>query len=178
MSDNTRDDHPRIIEAIRQYVSARQALIALGNEFPTLIGGNDNMIGRIGEYYAILFLRSVGQTPQRVDSASNPGYDLADGPHRTQVKVLSHENTRGRSVRLSGDWTQFLLMLFNDAYEPEAIGLLTRPQFDDARRDNPNWSETPVVKTSMLGPRGLIGRYGRVDGPTDFRELIASQAGR
>lgn len=40
-----------IKKCISDYISARKKLLEIGNLYPELIGGNDNVIGRIGEFY-------------------------------------------------------------------------------------------------------------------------------
>ena len=151
-----------IQEAIDEYVCARKRVLAIGRECPERIGGNDNIIGRIGEFIAIRFLESRGQKPSKAEGLSNPGYDLIDGDLLTQVKVISFENVAGRNVRLTKPWTQFLLVELGEDYTPTRIGMLTEAQHQAARQEHPTWSETPVVKRTMLSANGLIGRHGEV----------------
>lgn len=152
----------QIQEAIDKYLQARHELLLLGREHPSRIGGNDNIIGRIGEFIALRFLEKLGQNPVKVKGASNPGYDLIDGALKTQVKVMTEENQNGRNVRLTEPWNQLVLIELGEHYKPKRIGLLTREQHTLSCRDNTTWSATPYVKRTMLGPKGLIGRYGRV----------------
>jgi len=148
--------------AIETYLQARSEILALGREVPERIGGNDNIIGRIGEFIGLRFLEALGQRPEKVEGASNPGYDLVEGACRTQVKAITHENQRGRSVRLTPGWTQFLLMELGEHYTPDRIGLLTLEQQQQALDAGFAKTETPVVSLTMLGAKGLIGSYGRV----------------
>lgn len=152
----------QIQAAIDKYLQARHELLLLGKAYPSRIGGNDNIIGRIGEFIALRFLESLGQSPEKVMGSSNPGYDLIEGTIQTQVKTITEENQKGRNVRLTEPWTQLVLVELGSHYKPKRIGLLTRAQYQRACQENPTWSVTPYVKRSMLGPGGLIGRYGRV----------------
>ena len=152
----------QIQAAIDKYLQARHELLLLGKTHPTRIGGNDNIIGRIGEFIALRFLESLGQHPEKVEGSSNPGYDLIEGTVQTQVKVITEENQKGRNVRLTEPWTQLVLVELGEHYKPKRIGLLTRAQHQQSCQDNPTWSVTPYAKRTMLGPKGLIGRYGRV----------------
>jgi hypothetical protein len=154
--------HHKIRAAISDYVQARKKLIALGESHPELIGGNDNIIGRIGEYIAIHYLEQKGQKPRKVQSKSNKGFDLAEGKCLTQVKVITQENKNGRNVRLKKPWTQFVLIVLGDDYEPKEIGLLTEKQHNKALKEHPHWSKEPIVKRSMLGDTGLVRVYGEV----------------
>lgn len=156
----SRDDE--IKQAIEAYLQVRKRILAIGRDVPERIGGNDNIIGRIGEFLGLRFLEALGQRPEKVEGASNPGYDLVEGDCRTQVKAITHENQRGRSVRLTPGWTQFLLMELGEHYTPDRIGLLTLEQQQLALDAGFAKTETPVVSLTMLGAKGLIGSYGRV----------------
>lgn len=151
-----------IQQAIDEYVCARRRVLAIGSKYPERIGGNDNIIGRIGEFIAIRFLESRGQNPSKAEGLSNPGYDLIDGDLLTQVKVMTIENVAGRNVRLTKPWTQFVLIELGENYTPTRIGVLTEGQHRAALQEHPSWSETPVVKRTMLSANGLIGRHGEV----------------
>ena len=95
----------QIKKTVRTYLAARHKLLELGRQYPERIGGNDNIIGRIGEFVALRFLEHRGEHPRKHKNSSNPGYDFVDGRHRTQVKVITEENQNGRSVRLRKGWT-------------------------------------------------------------------------
>lgn len=151
----------KIQAAIEKYLQARHEILELGREHPGRIGGNDNIIGRIGEFIALRFLERLCQRPVKVLSSSNPGYDLIEEDRKTQVKVITEENTRGRTVRLKEDWDQLLLIELGEHYRPIRIGLLTKDQHRQAISEN-GWSGIPVVSRTMLQPKGLIGKYGRV----------------
>lgn len=151
-----------IQEAIEKYLQARKLILEIGEMHPDRIGGNDNIIGRIGEFIALRFLEAKGQRPIKVSGSSNPGYDMIEGSTKTQVKVITNENKKGRSVRLKQPWNQFLLIELGEHYKPERIGLISEVQHKIALSDNPTWSPNPIVKLTMLGEKGLVGRYGKV----------------
>jgi len=148
--------------AIDAYLKARHDLLELGRAHPGRIGGNDNIIGRIGEFLALRFLESCGRSPKRMPNGANPGYDLVEGDARIQVKVLTEENINGRNVRLKEPWTEFLLIELGEGYKPRRIGHITKRQMQQACAENAGWCATPIVKRTMLSDRGLIGRYGQV----------------
>lgn len=151
-----------INSAIDVYITARRHLLSLGDEWPDRIGGNDNLIGRIGEFIALRFLESIGQTPKKVLNPTNAGFDFRDGGRLTQVKVITKENTGRRIGRLTGKWTQFVLIELDPSYAPLRIGILAASQHRKALTANPRWSKEPIVKITMLNPGGLVGRYGEV----------------
>ena len=148
--------------AIDAYLRARHALLELGRAHPGRIGGNDNIIGRIGEFIALRFLERLGRNPVRVLGGANPGYDLTEGEEQIQVKVITEENQKGRNVRLTDPWTELVLIELGAEYRPSRIGIISRAQHRRACQENNGWSLSPYVKRTMLGPKGLIGRYGRV----------------
>lgn len=153
----------QIQAAIDAYLRGRHDLLELSKEHPGRIGGNDNIIGRIGEFIALRFLEAKGQKPVKVEGSSNPGFDLVDDRKiRTQVKVITAENIRGRSVRLQDPWDQLVLIELGDGYQPIRIGVLSKHEHTRACEENAGWSATPIVRRSMLGSKGIVGRYGRV----------------
>lgn len=151
-----------IQKSIDKYLHARHELIELARKHPERLGGNDNMIGRIGEFIALRFLERLGQEPVKVNGVSNPGYDFVDDKIKTQVKVITEENQKGRSVRLVEPWDQLVIIELGEGYRPVRVGLLTKEQHRRACKENPGWSSRPYVKHTMLGGKGLIRRYGRV----------------
>ncbi|QAB15116.1 hypothetical protein [Hydrogenovibrio thermophilus] len=151
-----------IADTIEAYLQARKQLIKMGEKYPERISGNDNMIGRIGEFIALRFLESLGQRPKKVTGKSNPGYDLEDGTILTQVKVITDENVKGRNVRLKKPWNQLILIELGEHYKPIRIGQLTEREHNKALEENATWSNQPTVKLTMLSDKGMIGKYGKV----------------
>lgn len=151
-----------IQDGIEKYLQARKNILKIGRKYPERIGGNDNIIGRIGEFIALRFLESLGQKPEKILHSSNPGYDLIENSIQTQVKVITSENQKGKSVRLKKPWNQLVLIELGEHYKPVRIGVLTEDQHQLALNENKGWSKSPIVKLTMLGPKGLIGRYGTI----------------
>ncbi|MGC1727865.1 MAG: hypothetical protein WA747_00625, partial [Steroidobacteraceae bacterium] len=84
-----------IQDAINAYLNARSALRAVGDRHPERMGGNDNLIGRIGEFMALRYFERQGRKSKKVrggNRSANPGFDLVEGGARIQVKVITHEN--------------------------------------------------------------------------------------
>lgn len=53
-------------------------------------------------------------------------------------------------------------MELGEHYTPDRIGLLTLEQQQQALDVGFAKTETPVVSLTMLGAKGLIGRYGQI----------------
>ncbi len=155
--------------AIVGYLSARKRLLEVAGRHPELLRGNDNIVGtRIGEYIAMCWLKRQGRNPLKADVPTEKGYDLVVGETRISVKMLTQENTRGRTTRLTDPWDELLVIDFDTKALRYRVGWLLRTDFDRARLENPTWSEHPYVKSTMLGNKGLVGRYGKMTGYVTF----------
>jgi len=148
--------------AIVDYLRARNKLLSIAARHPDLLAGNDNIIGRIGEYLAVTHLKQRGRQAKKVRSKSQQGHDLLDGSIRISVKIITNENSAGRTMRLTEPWDELLVIDLDTISLAYRIGHLLKPQFEMACRQNPGWSRHPIVKRTMLGPGGLIGKYGTV----------------
>ena len=140
--------------AIERYLLARHDLLQLGRVRPGRIGGNDNIIGRIGEFIALRFLEGLGQHPTKVRGSSNQGYDLVEKQRQTQVKVITEENQKGRNVKLTEPWNQFVLIELGQHYKTVRIGILTKAKQEEALAENAGWSRTPNCQTHNVGSKG------------------------
>lgn len=158
--------HREINLAIKEYLAARARLIDIGAEYPELISGNDNIIGRIGEYFAILFLRQYkGQDPIKPDAKNEKGFDLPDRKNSnltTQVKLITSENQYGAASPLHPPWKQFVLIDIDLSSLKAHIGFITNKQFRKSIKENHIRSEKPFVSRTMLKKEGLFGKYGEV----------------
>lgn len=152
----------KIQATINRYLKARHRLIVFSKNFPERIGGNDNIIGRIGEFIALRFLERRGQSPRKHKSSSNKGYDLYEGRRRTQVKVITEENRTGRTTRLPEHWHQFVLIELGPSYKCIRIGMLTSAQHKKARAEDTRLAARPFVTRSILRKNGLIARHGDI----------------
>jgi len=152
----------QVEDAIRKYLSSRKVFFETDDRHPDLLTGNDNIVGRIGEYLAIKYLVRQGRKPIKAASKSQKGHDLVEGKARISVKILTSENVRGRGLKLTEPWTEFILINLDTISLAYQLGHITKRQFKIALKDNPSWSATPFAKRTMLGPKGLIGRYGEV----------------
>jgi hypothetical protein len=149
-------------KAIIRYLKARKELLSIAASYPDHFSGNDNIIGRIGEYIAIKFLSENNEYPSKPEFSNNKGYDLIFKNKKIQVKVITSENNSGKTVRLVEPWDQFILIDLDLESLTARIGVISRGKFNKAIRDNNKLSKNPIVKRSMLDKNGLIGKYGEV----------------
>lgn len=153
-----------IRETIKNYLSARKHFLEVARKYPAELKGNDNIIGRIGEYLAMKYLRHKKLVPKKVESNSQQGYDIiCDGKRKFSVKIITMENAIGRTVRLTEPWDEFILIELDEDYSIKRLGHLTKDSFNKALIENPTWSKNPYAKKTMLGDKGIIGRYGYVE---------------
>ncbi len=75
----------RIAAAFRAYIAARRNLFALAEEYHQELGGNDNIIGRLGEYIAIKYLGVRFKEKARCKSQAGHDVICVDGK-RVSVK--------------------------------------------------------------------------------------------
>ena len=147
---------------INQYIKARIKFYKMQGIHPDYLKGNDNVIGVIGEYYAMLYLEFQGRNPVKVENRNQKGYDLYCEKERISVKVITAENKTQMTSRIKDEWDELVLIILDENYKPKKIGYLMRKDYKKARIDNPKLSKEPYAKATMLGKRGVIGKYGEV----------------
>ena len=140
----------------RDYLTARQSFRKATDNDP-LLSGNDNIVGRIGEFIACQFL--VNQLKRskvaRNKNIVEQGYDVIADGKMVSVKTITSENIRGRSTRVKSPWDE-LVLIDLQAGKVNRIGYLERNNLKNHGHDN------PVARLMMLSKNGLIGKYGKV----------------
>ena len=153
-------DFEKLKQASKDYLLARKKFLDIANATSEL-SGNDNIVGRIGEFIAYQFL--YNRNPRKNSNKSEKGFDIVcDDNVKVSVKTITHENQLGRTTRIKQPWDELLLIEIDITCSVTRIGHLTSIQFDNARHLWPNLSKVPYCKSSMLNPNGLIGKYGKV----------------
>ncbi|MBQ0733895.1 hypothetical protein [Aquimarina celericrescens] len=155
-------DISNLRKTAREYLLARKKFLDIADK-TTELSGNDNIVGRIGEFLAYQFLKNEGRNPKKNNNSSEKGYDLiCEDEMRISVKTITSENKSKRTTRIKEPWDEIILIQINEQVEIEQLGQLNKIQFEQALSDNPSWSNEPYCKLSMLGRNGLIGKYGVV----------------
>lgn len=152
----------------KKYLNARAEFLEdvnkLFNEHQsTELSGNDNIIGRIGEFVAFQYLKEQGcDIVKPKNLKSNPVYDFVcnNHNHKISVKTITAENEKGRTTRVKKPWDVFILVEIGSDQKVEKIGILSSKQFKNALKENPRRSMQPFASRTMLNPKGLIGEFG------------------
>lgn len=147
-------------EVSTKYLIARKEFLDVANETEEL-SGNDNIIGRIGEFIAYQFLSD--RNPRKNENISEKGFDIiCDQNTRVSVKTITSENKAKRTTRIKEPWDELMVIELGEKGIINRIGQLTKEEFLKALSQNRNFGNEPFCKLTMLNPNGLIGRYGKV----------------
>ncbi|MCB0724363.1 MAG: hypothetical protein KDC73_06635 [Ignavibacteriae bacterium] len=149
----------KLKKVCKNYLKARREFLDISNQQNELFG-NDNIVGRIGEFIAIQFLRNYSRVPIKNLNKTQKGYDLLCNNKKISVKTITCENLTKRTTRIKDPWDELVLIELKEG-KIEKIGYIVKGRFQKAIRDEFIRSE-PYTKLSMLNPGGLIGRYGKV----------------
>ena len=154
----------------KRYLQARKEFLNVANSTSEL-SGNDNIVGRIGEFIAYQFLS--GRNARKNDNKTEKGFDIICDRHtKISVKTITYENETQRTTRVKEPWDELILIVINDNCAVEKIGHLTKSQFKRAIQDNHHWSNEPYCKLTMLGLNGLIGKYGKVYSSAELKDKV------
>jgi len=155
-------------EAVRAYGHSRRSFQTTQAKHPILLGGNDNKVGVCGEFWAKWYYHRKGYQITEVPCSNTEGYDFrckhGQEEIRISVKVVSDENKNGRQLQLkdSPNWDELVLVLLDDLMYPYRMGIATREQFNQAKRNKVIGSR-PSVSRSWVAKRGWMSRYGKVE---------------
>jgi hypothetical protein len=154
---NNNENIDKLKKISRDYLCARKKFREIADTIPELTG-NDNIVGRIGEFIALQFLRDIcgNNNVIRNECMVEAGYDiLADG-RKVSVKIITSENTTGATTRVRDPWDELVLIEL-DGCNVARIGFLKKEKLAEE-----HGKLNPIARRTMLNERGLIGRYGKV----------------
>ena len=145
----------------KNYLKARQDFLKIAEKTDWLFG-NDNLVGRIGEFIAFQYLHEHNRLPKRPTSKTEKGFDLIcdNGKTKISVKTITAENKAGSTTVITEPWDELILILIDDNLKIEKIGILTKEQFINANDSGHIKSKKPYARRTMLGPKGLISKFG------------------
>ena len=147
----------------RNYLEARQAFLEVANKSEWLFG-NDNIVGRIGEFIALQYLNEQNRNPIRPKSKTEKGFDFLCDNNKTKVtvKTITSENIAGSTTKISEPWDELILITINEKLLVEKIGILTKSELNEAFESNFLKSKSPFARRSMVGEKGLITKFGKI----------------
>jgi len=149
----------------KKYLEKRKQFLEIANRTPYL-SGNDNIIGRIGEFIAYQYLEDTNRNPQKPNSKTNQGFDFFcdNNTKRIQVKTITHESKFKQNSRLKEPWDEFILIFISENLKVKKMGHITKQQLQKAinNKFEKYKSFTPQVTNYMLGEKGLFARHGRI----------------
>lgn len=151
----------KLKELSREYLLARKKFRDATDHNP-ILSGNDNIVGRIGEFVAIQFLEKELKR-RNINKNKNPvqaGYDIVADRKRVSVKTISSENISGCTTPIKQPWDELLLIELGEDSRVLRIGYLTSKEFKKWPLYRPGWR--PVACRSMFGRNGLISQKGRI----------------
>ena len=148
-------------KSAKEYLRAREKFRSMTDNIPEL-NGNDNLVGRIGEFIAVQFIELTlkRKNVTRNTNAVQAGYDIVADNRRVSVKIITSENHTGRTTPIRDPWDELVLIELGERADVMKIGFLTRKEFEAAYKGSP--SHPPIASRNMLKEDGLIGKYGKV----------------
>ena len=160
------NDTTEFITTARNYLKARQDFLTIAEKTDWLFG-NDNLVGRIGEFIAYQYLYDHNRQPKRPTSKTEKGFDFIcdNGLTKISVKTITSENKAGSTTLITEPWDELILITIGESIKIEKIGILTKIQFQEAIKNGHLKSQTPYARRSMLGSKGLITKYGKMIDP-------------
>lgn len=156
-------------EHCKMYLQSRRLFLTFANE-SKFLSGNDNIIGRIGEFVALQFLKK--RNPRKNLNPTEKGYDLiCDVDTKVSVKMITWENSTQRTTRIKEPWDELIVIFLNDDLEIGKLGHLTKIQFLNCKKLNSKTSNEPYCKLSMLNKNGMITKHGKTFEIEELRSL-------
>ena len=147
----------------KNYLEARKSFLAVANKTDWLFG-NDNLVGRIGEFIAYQYLHEHKRNPRRPKRKTEKGYDFIcdNGKTKVSVKTITFENKAGSTTIISEPWDELILITINDKVKVEKLGIITKSQFLEAIQNGHLKSKSPYARRTMVGRNGLINKFGKI----------------
>jgi hypothetical protein len=156
-------DEKKLKKIARDYLFARKKFRDVADKIPELFG-NDNIIGRIGEFIALQFLEHKLKRKQIFRNAkmTEAGYDIIADDKKVSVKIITHENKYGRTTPIKDPWDELILIELGNDASVIIIGYLSKDRFKRAIKDKFLTNSHPIASRSMLNEKRLFENYGRI----------------
>lgn len=166
-------DEERLKKLVRDYLVARKKFRNAADKVPVL-RGNDNIIGRIGEFIAVQFLehRLNRKVVSKNENTVQKGYDIEADGKRVSVKIITSENESGRTTPIKDPWDELIIIELGETSKVNRIGFITRNKFVKAIKENLLKNPNPIATRSMFNERRLFKRYGEIFTGKDVNDYL------
>lgn len=157
----------------KAYLRARKKFRKATDKIPEL-NGNDNLVGRIGEFVAFQFLQGKLKRKKviRNTSAVQKGYDIIADGKKVSVKIITSENISGRTTPIRDPWDELIFIDLGENAKIKRIGVLGRKGFEQALKNKFIKNRNPIARRSMLNATDLIGNYGKIYSGDDVKGYL------
>ncbi len=156
-------DTTEFITTARNYLKSRRDFLTIAEKTDWLFG-NDNLVGRIGEFIAYQYLHDHNRLPKRPTSKTEKGFDFIcdNGLTKISVKTITAENKIGSTTIITEPWDELILITIDENAKIQKFGILTKEQFNKAIDSGHLKSNKPYARRTMVGPKGLITKFGKI----------------
>jgi len=165
-------DEEKLKELARDYLIARKKFRDAADKIPELTG-NDNIIGRIGEFIAMQFLEhKLKRKAIRNENMIQAGYDINANGKKVSVKTITSENKKGRTTPIKDPWDELIIIELGESFKVSRIGYISRDKFKKALKEKFLKNPNPIASRSMLKEKRLFGKYGQIFTSKDIGEYL------
>lgn len=156
----------------RDYLIARKRFRDAADKIPEL-AGNDNIIGRIGEFIAIQFLEhKLKRKAFKNKNMVQKGYDINANGKKVSVKTITSENKSGITSPIKDPWDELIIIELGKNSKVKQIGYISRDKFKKALKEKFLKNPNPSVSRSMLKKKRLFGKYGQIFTSKDIGKYL------
>ncbi|MFA5208392.1 MAG: hypothetical protein WC428_07165 [Candidatus Paceibacterota bacterium] len=157
----------------KNYLVARKNFREAADKIPEL-NGNDNIIGRIGEFIALQFLKHKLKRKKvaRNENMVQVGYDIIADNKKVSVKIITSENKKGSTTPIKNPWDELIIIELGENSKINKIGFITKNRFKKAINNNFLKNKNPIASRSMLKKDRLFDIYGNIYSSKDVGEYI------
>lgn len=118
------------------------------------IPSNDNIVGRIGEYYAIDYFQRQFPILSIIPASKNnqEDYDFCIGSEKYSVKTITRENKSGSTtpIKFNGNWDYLVAIKLDDNFDLEGLSVIDYLSLKQILDNfSLNQGRTPSVKKSF-----------------------------
>ena len=165
-------DEEKLKKLARDYLIARKKFRDAADKIPEL-AGNDNIIGRIGEFIAMQFLEhKLKRKAVRNTNMVQVGYDINSNGKKVSVKTITSKNKRGSTTKVKDPWDELIIIELGENSKVKQIGYINRNKFKKALKEKFLKNPNPTVSRSMLKKERLFGKYGQIFTSKDIGEYL------